>query len=199
MRRAVGVCLASSIDSLVAANDGELDTQVIADARRIAGEPEDSNYVPSDARELCGRIMHTCYMGTENSSVETRGRAKELAEALGRSVSPIYHFPESISQPDGNISYHTDVNMDRIVTALRTLFQVVTGVRPRFRVHGGSDAENLALQNIQARLRMVIAYFFAQLLPWVRGRTGGLLVLGSANVDERCVCARSPRRCLHFF
>ncbi|KAN0113835.1 glutamine-dependent NAD synthetase [Russula decolorans] len=139
-------------------------TQVIADARRIAGEPEDSNYVPSDARELCGRIMHTCYMGTENSSVETRGRAKELAEALG--------------------SYHTDVNMDRIVTALRTLFQVVTGVRPRFRVHGGSDAENLALQNIQARLRMVIAYFFAQLLPWVRGRTGGLLVLGSANVDE---------------
>ncbi len=88
-------------------------------------------------------------------------------------------------------SYHTDLNMDNIVTALRTLFQGVTGVRPRFRVHGGSDAENLALQNIQARLRMVIAYFFAQLLPWVRGRTGGLLVLGSANVDERCICASS--------
>jgi len=81
--------------------------------------------------------------------------------------------------------------MDTIVTALRTLFQVVTGVRPRFRAHGGSDAENLALQNIQARLRMVIAYFLAQLLPWVRGRTGGLLVLGSANVDERCVRAHS--------
>lgn len=32
---------------------------------------------------------------------------------------------------------------------------------------------------------MVLAYFFAQLLPWVRGRNGGLLVLGSANVDER--------------
>jgi NAD+ synthase (glutamine-hydrolysing) len=92
----------------------------------------------------------------------------------------------------GNLSYHTDLNMDNIVTTLRTLFQVVTGKRPRFRVHGGSDAENLALQNIQARLRMVIAYFFAQLLPWVRGRTGGLLVLGSANVDERWV-ARSPR------
>ena len=95
-----------------------------------------------------------------------------------------------------NLSYHTDLNMDNIVTALRTLFQVVTGKRPRFRVHGGSDAENLALQNIQARLRMVIAYFFAQLLPWVRGRTGGLLVLGSANVDERCALyslVRSPR------
>jgi len=31
---------------------------------------------------------------------------------------------------------------------------------------------------------MVLAYMFAQLLPWVRGRVGGLLVLGSANVDE---------------
>ena len=175
----------------VVANGGGLDTQVIADARRIVGEPENSDYVPTDARELCGRIMHTCYMGTENSSAETRGRAKELAEALGRSVLSfiLLSFEYSISQSDWNASYHTDMNMDKIVTALRTLFQVVTGVRPRFRVHGGSDAENLALQNIQARLRMVIAYFFAQLLPWVRGRTGGLLVLGSANVDERCVCA----------
>lgn len=31
---------------------------------------------------------------------------------------------------------------------------------------------------------MVLAYMFAQLLPWVRGKIGGLLVLGSANVDE---------------
>lgn len=31
---------------------------------------------------------------------------------------------------------------------------------------------------------MVLAYLFAQLLPWVRGKQGSLLVLGSANVDE---------------
>jgi len=49
---------------------------------------------------------------------------------------------------------------------------------------GGSLAENLALQNIQARLRMVIAFLLAQLTPWTRGRAGYLLVLGSANVDE---------------
>ena len=36
---------------------------------------------------------------------------------------------------------------------------------------GGSNAENLALQNIQARLRMVLAFFLAQLHPWVRGRS----------------------------
>jgi len=33
-------------------------------------------------------------------------------------------------------------------------------------------------------LRMVFSYLLAQLLPWVRGRNGWLLVLGSANVDE---------------
>lgn len=49
---------------------------------------------------------------------------------------------------------------------------------------GGGFAEDLALQNIQARLRMVMAYLFAQLTPWVRGRQGFLLVLSSANVDE---------------
>lgn len=44
--------------------------------------------------------------------------------------------------------------------------------------------ENLALQNVQARIRMVLSYLFAQLMLWVRERPGGLLVLGSANVDE---------------
>jgi NAD+ synthase (glutamine-hydrolysing) len=85
--------------------------------------------------------------------------------------------------------------MDTLVASVQALFSFVTNKTPRFKVHGGSQAENLALQNIQvslildltltkARLRMVLAYLFAQLLPWVRGRPGGLLVLGSSNVDE---------------
>lgn len=145
-----------------AAARGEI--QVIADARRMTGEAEDSDYLPTDPREFASRIFHTCYMGTENSSVETRRRAKQLAEAIG--------------------SYHIDLNMDTIVLSVRNLFSAVTGARPQFRAQGGTVAENLALQNIQARLRMVLSYMFAQLLPWVRGKNGGLLVLGSANVDE---------------
>ncbi|KAJ7733229.1 hypothetical protein DFH07DRAFT_871007 [Mycena maculata] len=153
-----------SMSRLVAEAARRGDKQVIADARRISGEPEDSEYIPSDPREFTNRIFHTCYMGTENSSAETRQRAKQLSEAIG--------------------SYHVDLNMDSVVTAVRHLFGLVTGTRPQFRAHGGTAAENLALQNIQARLRMVLAYMFAQLLPWVRGKVGGLLVLGSANVDE---------------
>lgn len=86
-------------------------------------------------------------------------------------------------------SYHTDLNMDACVDAIHTLFTFVTGKKPEYKVHGGSHAENIALQNIQARLRMLLSYLFAQLLPWVRGKTGALLVLGSANVDEACVRA----------
>ncbi|KAL0640035.1 glutamine-dependent NAD(+) synthetase [Maublancomyces gigas] len=125
--------------------------QVIKDVRRIAGEPEGSTWVPKTPQELAGHIFYTSFMGTENSSKETRQRAKDFAEAIG--------------------TYHVDLNMDSVVNAVRNLFIFVTGKKPMFQAHGGSKAENLALQNIQ-------------LLPWVRGRQGGLLVLGSANVDE---------------
>ena len=36
-----------------------------------------------DPKELAGRIFVTCYMGTENSSEETRKRASDLAEEIG--------------------------------------------------------------------------------------------------------------------
>ncbi len=121
-------------------------------------------------------------MGTENSSSQTRQRAADLASAIGRQGTSQV---KEIRKLTMYFSYHVDLNMDTIVTAVCNLFSVVTGHRPRFRVQGGSNAENLALQNIQARLRMVLSYLFAQLLPWVRGKNGGLLVLGSANVDER--------------
>jgi NAD+ synthase (glutamine-hydrolysing) len=75
--------------------------------------------------------------------------------------------------------------MDIIIKAIITLFTLVMNKTPKFKVHGGTGAENLALQNIQARLRMLLSYMLAQLVPWVRGQWGGLLVLGSANVDER--------------
>lgn len=52
------------------------------------------------------------------------------------------------------------------------------------KVDGGSNAENLGLQNIQARIRMVLAFMLASLLPWVHNKSGFYLVLGSSNVDE---------------
>ncbi|KAJ3127900.1 glutamine-dependent NAD(+) synthetase [Nowakowskiella sp. JEL0407] len=153
-----------SMCKLVCEAAKEGDQQVIEDVRRCLGEPEGSTYVPKEPTEFCNRVFHTCYMGTSNSSVETNNRAKELAEKIG--------------------SYHIIFTFDAVIAAVIALFLSVTNLTPKFAVHGGSARENLALQNIQARLRMVLAYMFAQLLLWVRGRPGSLLVLGSANVDE---------------
>nr|XP_014343976.1 PREDICTED: glutamine-dependent NAD(+) synthetase [Latimeria chalumnae] len=143
----------------LAVKDGN--QQVLDDVHRIVN---DVTYTPRDPQEFCGRVFTTCYMASENSSQETRNRAKELAEQIG--------------------SYHINLNIDVAVKAIVGIFTVVTGKSPQFRAHGGSSRENLALQNVQARTRMLLAYLFAQLSLWAHGKRGGLLVLGSANVDE---------------
>ena len=122
----------------------EGNTQVIEDVRRIVGEPEDSEWLPQTPQALCNRILHTAFMGTTNSSNETRLRARLLAESIG--------------------CYHIDLNIDSVVLAQNSLFSAATGFEPHFTVHGGSKTENLSLQNVQARLRMVTAYQFAQMV-----------------------------------
>lgn len=137
------------------------DSKVLNDVRRICGSPD---YVPKSANDLCNHILVTCYMGTENSSTETKERATQLAAAIG--------------------SYHMGITIDAAVAACLQVFTFVTGHFPKYESKGGCARQNLALQNIQARLRMVFSYLFAQLILWTRNRPGGLLVLGSANVDE---------------
>lgn len=142
------------------------ESPVLADARRIT-HTTGTDYVPSDSTELASRIFFTAYMGNaEQSSAATRERAGLLAKEIG--------------------AWHCSLDIAAVVTAILKVFVSVFGKArmPKFSVHGGSRAENLALQNIQARTRMVLAYLFAQLSLWATGRNGSLLVLGSANVDE---------------
>lgn len=108
-------------------------------------------------------------MGMEkNSSAATRKRAADLAKAIGAN--------------------HLDFDIDPVYDAQVKLLQSVTGFEPKFKMYGGTKVSNLALQNIQARTRMLNAYALAQLLPQIRGRRegapGSLLVLGSANISE---------------
>ena len=71
-----------------------------------------------------------------------------------------------------------------MVKGVIATFEAITSKSPKFKSQGGTETEDLALQNIQARSRMVLSYTLAQLLPWTRDRPSFLLVLGSANVDE---------------
>ncbi|KAK7952915.1 carbon-nitrogen hydrolase [Apiospora saccharicola] len=140
--------------------------QVIEDVKRIA-KYKGEGVLPETPQELCSQVFSTIYMGMSTmSSAETRKRAKDLAEAIG--------------------SYHISLDIDDIYNAQKALIVQNTGFDPKFKIYGGSDQENITLQCLQARVRMVTAYEFGQILPTTRNRPGGgsLLILGSANVGE---------------
>ncbi|XP_028335103.1 glutamine-dependent NAD(+) synthetase isoform X14 [Physeter macrocephalus] len=100
--------------------------EVLADVRTIVNQ---TSYTPQDPRELCSRILTTCYMASENSSRETCNRAGDLAQQIG--------------------SHHIGLNIDPAVKAIMGIFSLVTGKSPAFSAHGGSSRESLALQNVQ--------------------------------------------------
>jgi len=147
-----------------AVNEGN--PQVIEDVKRIAKYNGDG-VLPKTPQELCNQVFTTIYMGMKKqSSRDTRQRAKDLSEAIG--------------------SYHINLDIDDVYEAQKKLISSTIKFDPKFKVEGGTEQENLTLQCLQARIRMVTAYEFGQILPTARGRPGGgsLLVLGSANVGE---------------
>jgi NAD+ synthase (glutamine-hydrolysing) len=110
--------------------------QVIADVQRIAQYTES---IPKTPQELCSQVLHTVYMGmSKQSSKETRSRAKDLSDAID--------------------SYHVNLDIDEVYKAQRNLIISALKFEPKFKMEGGTQAENLTLQNIQARTRMVTAY-----------------------------------------
>ena len=140
--------------------------QVIEDVKRIA-RYDGEDVLPKTPQALCNQIFTTIYMGMKTqSSKETRQRARDLGEAIG--------------------SYHINLDIDEVYQAQKNLVINAINFEPKFKVEGGTQQENLTLQCIQARIRMVTAYEFGQILPTARNRPGGgsLLVLGSANVGE---------------
>ncbi|KAF2313491.1 hypothetical protein GH714_011245 [Hevea brasiliensis] len=93
-----------------------------------------------------------------------KGRAKVLADEIG--------------------SWHLDVSIEIVVSALLSVIQTLTGKQTLNKVDGGSDVEIQGLRNIQARIRMVLALTLASVLPWVHKKSGFHLVLSSSNVDK---------------
>ena len=142
-------------------------------AYKTALAATDLNYCGITPEILCSHIMHTVYLGTDFSSALTKRRAESLGQQIGS-----FHL-------ELNIQPAVEVVISIFVKFMETLVKRKAHIGPRFVVEGGTMTEDLALQNIQARIRMIGAYMCAQLLPWVRGNDRKpLLVVGSANVDE---------------
>ncbi|KDP25253.1 hypothetical protein JCGZ_20409 [Jatropha curcas] len=155
--------IVGSMCQLVVKEIANGDEQVKADAIRIGCYTDEQ--FPTDSKEFAKRIFYTVFMESENSSEAMKQQAKAMADDIG--------------------SRHLDVSVDSVVSALLSVFQTVTGKKPRNKVDGGSDAENRGLKNIQARTRMTLASTLASLLPWVHNKSGFFLVLSSSSVDEQ--------------
>lgn len=98
-------------------------------------------------------LLTTVYQGTENSSIATRTSAKTLAEDLG--------------------STHFDFNLDSVVKEYHHLIEKALN-RPLT-----WEKDDIALQNIQARLRSPSA--------WMLANIQGALLLATSNRSEASV------------
>eukprot|EP00928_Gymnodinium_smaydae_P098103 TRINITY_DN9046_c0_g5_i1.p1 TRINITY_DN9046_c0_g5~~TRINITY_DN9046_c0_g5_i1.p1 ORF type:complete len:796 (-),score=201.07 TRINITY_DN9046_c0_g5_i1:86-2389(-) len=148
--------------------------QTLRDIRKITKRP---SYTPKSWQELCGKIFTTCYMASQYSGDETTSRAATLAKCIGANHTSIAieQITSAVQQTFGNCKFHADF-LDGSKVKRTISFD-------------GTKTEDIALQNIQARTRMVMAYFMSQVMCWATddGEAPGwgtLLVLGSANVDE---------------
>jgi len=84
---------------------------------------------PDSYEELMKTIMYTCYMGTTNSSEETKERSRKMAEEIG--------------------SYHMANTIDEMYKSISASFATIANTEePRFASQGGTQAEDLALQNM---------------------------------------------------
>eukprot|EP01055_Gregarina_sp_Pseudo9_P004246 Gregarina_sp_Pseudo_9__4245@NODE_439_length_2827_cov_10_708393_g415_i0_p1_GENE_NODE_439_length_2827_cov_10_708393_g415_i0NODE_439_length_2827_cov_10_708393_g415_i0_p1_ORF_typecomplete_len854_score221_90NAD_synthase/PF02540_17/2_1e52CN_hydrolase/PF00795_22/6_7e30Asn_synthase/PF00733_21/0_014_NODE_439_length_2827_cov_10_708393_g415_i01362697 len=126
---------------------------VLASLESVLRMPNGHSAFPRNARELCFQILHTAYLGTSLSSGETRARAKSVAADLN--------------------SYHLELAIDEVVAASLSVVGRAVGGVPRFQARGplaagGSRAEDMARQNVQARSRTAVSYLLASLLPSAR-------------------------------
>lgn len=164
------------------------------------------NYIPSTesseegkpltTRILMNALLHTANMPTENNSAEIRNFAEKLANALG-SYHITVHINEAFialknltegvelkTQDEANLLLPTDTaNSYYPGTSKKETSDMNI---PRFKNSANGDWQsNLAIQNIQARLRMLTAYYSQQILPATRFNLEVLNELWTAYRKER--------------
>lgn len=97
--------IVASMCKMVVREIAEGNKTVEADCRRIAGYSSDDHI--GDPLELASRIFATIYLGSTNSSSETKDRAAKLASEVG--------------------SYHLNAPIQSVVDSMLSVFSSVTG------------------------------------------------------------------------
>ncbi|KAI0984632.1 hypothetical protein GJ496_000191, partial [Pomphorhynchus laevis] len=112
--------------------------------------------------ELCHHMLNTAYLSTQYNTEDSKMRSACLSREIN--------------------SNHFSYALDTIIETILSAFKFATGFLPKF--SRSDSCSNTALENLQARTRMVISYLFAQLVPLIQNKPGFLLMLGTGNADE---------------
>ena len=117
----------------------------------------------SNPEKLVKKIYFTAYLPMNFSKV-TKGYSKNLAKLIN--------------------SNFMIANIHNIVESFKTTIKDVLDLVPKFISEGGDMRQDLALQNTQARTRLVLSYLFAQLLVVKYDLKSFLLVCATGNLSE---------------
>ena len=130
--------MVASMSSIVLNSIENGNKDALEDLRRIVG---DKDFTPKKYQDIVNQIFVTSYLSTKNSGKETLRRAEDLAKGIN--------------------SNHFNIGIDEAYDSIVNIFSKATGKTPKFEAQGGTINEDLALQNIQARVRMVVSYLMA--------------------------------------
>jgi NAD+ synthase (glutamine-hydrolysing) len=120
-------------------------------AEKLAYAPELAG--SGNERELVGRLLTTAYQSTKNSSETTRAAARAVAEALGAS--------------------HLELDVDPIVETYVSKVEAALGRKFSF------ETDDIALQNVQARVRAPSV--------WLIANVRSALLVSTSNRSEAAV------------
>lgn len=130
-------------------------------------EEFDATY--SSPKDICGKILRCVYLATKFSGQSSYNRAKGTLCSVSYFLYISFHFQSGLCDLIG--AEFVEYNFNH-------LFEEISENAPNFSATPRGDAVTLLEQNIQARLRMVLTYYFSG---------GDRLVLAAGNVDEALV------------
>ncbi|CRG99478.1 glutamine-dependent NAD(+) synthetase, putative [Plasmodium relictum] len=120
-------------------------------------------------KDICNKILNTISLPSKNSSENTKLFSEMLSKCLNS-----YHIVYSI---DNTYEFFKNVGEDFLKENMK------------YKSEGGSNYQDLCLQNIQSRSRMLLTYFFSTLICHKRYfkynlHNEFLITLATGNLDE---------------
>eukprot|EP00742_Colponemidia_sp_Colp-10_P020140 GILJ01023440.1.p1 GENE.GILJ01023440.1~~GILJ01023440.1.p1 ORF type:complete len:540 (+),score=91.83 GILJ01023440.1:107-1621(+) len=137
-------------------------SQTLAQLRKVVRDPK---FDPKSPQDIAGKLFYCCFMKTKFSTAPSQERAQSLAKEIGANFDV--------------------ADIDPVIDAMLGCYQSMSGIFPD--VNAPNTQQNVAVQNLQCRSRMVFSYLCAQ-MNLQRKRQGdewpgSLLVIGASNLD----------------